>query len=399
MGRIAFFTERLPPDDDPISRFSYDLVKTLADQQHEVRVFSTYREGATLPKPRARVEILRPFRKWNWLELPKAFPLLIDFQPDIIHFVQPRAEALGGWTNAMALLPGVAAFMGGPAIVTSFYDLREERLHEHRTLIAMSDVITLSNQPQLDLLQNFIAGLKKLKRLPQLAILPVPAQPTALSSDESSRTDEFVLEFIERNSKSIFVPGHLDEHPDLDGLFEGLAVKLALYPEASVVFGGGWGEIPPRRRHQLMESFDSRASGNRVLISGPLSSKALRFCLARSRVVLLASIARTSLQLIQVMNEALSNSAVLILTLDQSKLTPIPWKDRENAFIVNQDRDTWWFAIDDAMKSDELVDKIRAGLPDFARAEALDHSGNTMSRLYSEALNRKKIGKQGSTSN
>ncbi len=386
MGRIAFFTERLPPDDDPISTFSYDLIKNLADQQHEVRVFSTYREGSQLPETRSRIEILRPFKRWNWLELPKAIPLLVDFQPDVIHLVQPRAEALGGWTNAMSVLPTFSSLLGRPAVVASFYDLREEKLPMHRTLLLSSDVVTVSNRPQLELLENFYRLQAK---RPVTAIVPVPSHQIEVGDDAySERNDEFLRNFIDSRPKTIFVPGDLDEHCNVEILFETLSEMLTRFPEASVIFGGGWGDIPPIKRHQLMAVFERARAGERVLLSGPLSSSGLLLCLGRSQVVLLASLATTSLKLTQVLSEAVSSGAVLIFTEEQSLLAALPWRDRQNAFIVGRDVHSWSTAMAEALTSHELVQLIRSRLPDFARAEGLDLPANTMSRLYSEALER-----------
>ncbi|MES2963616.1 MAG: hypothetical protein V4760_06970, partial [Bdellovibrionota bacterium] len=65
MARIAFFTERLPGnregiDSDPIAAFSFDLMMSLADQQHDVSVYTTYREGEIGAEPsHPRMRVLR----------------------------------------------------------------------------------------------------------------------------------------------------------------------------------------------------------------------------------------------------------------------------------------------------------------------------------------------------
>lgn len=394
MGRIAFFTESLPPDEDPISTFSYDLVKTLADQQHEVRVFSTYLEGQALPPSHSRIEVVRPFRNWSWLELPKMIPLLLDFQPEVIHLIQPRAAALSGWTNAMAALPSFAPLMGRPAIVASFFDLHEQRLNEQRLLLLASDVVTVSNQPQLELLNQFYSVHRKRPddHRPLSAVVPISTSLIKLR-DDSSR-DNFVRSFVSQNGQTVFIPGQVDEQSDPLGLFSLLAEILATNATATVVFGGGWGNIPQRTRHQFISKFENADAGARVLISGPLDEETLRFCLAKSTITILSSLSITSLRLTQVLSEGLACAAVLAITPNQSLLAAIPWKDRENVFLVGGPEKDWkhslGVAIQEALGSKDLVNRIRAHLPDFVRAEGLDQPANTMSRLYAEALERKR---------
>ena len=101
MAKIAFFIERLPPDADPISGFAYDLIRSLAEQSHEIRIYSTYVEGAPLPPRHPRIEILRPFQSWGWLEIPRVLPLLMEFRPDVFHLIQPGTET----RRAMSILP------------------------------------------------------------------------------------------------------------------------------------------------------------------------------------------------------------------------------------------------------------------------------------------------------
>lgn len=387
MSRIAFFTESLPPDEDPISTFSFDLVKTLADQQHEVRVFSTYFEGRELPPKHSRIEILRPFRNWGWLEIPKMLPLLLDFEPDVIHLVQPRGAALQGWTNAMNALPSFSLLLGRPAIVASFYDLHENRLKEHRLLLSASDVVTVSNQPQLDLLNGFYTP--QMKR-PLSAIVPIST--SSLGVRESEGSENFVRRFVDEQVATLFVPGQIDEQKSPRELFEVLARAIDEFETAAVVFGGGWGAISQRKRHELMEIFGD--AGSRVLISGALDEETLRFCLSRSSLTILSSLERTSLRLTQVLSEALSCSAVLAMTKEQSLLAAIPWKDRETGFLVAGADGNWQTSlgnsIRDVLHSEGLVEQIRAHLPDFVRAEGLDHPANTMSRLYADALTKKR---------
>jgi glycosyltransferase involved in cell wall biosynthesis len=392
MSRIAFFTERLPPDPDPISIFSYDLMCGLAEQQHELRVFSTYRSEAPLPPARPRMEILRPFRKWGWLELPRVVPVLMEFQPDIIHMIQPRDEALGGLTNAMSAIPGLAPLMGRPPVVTSFYDLSDDLLDRHRLLLLSSDVVTVSTRPQQDLIARYF---EKTGRSPAITLLPIPGTrgEDVLETDigiETQHMDSQALEaFLESGKKIFLVPGNIDEQSGLSRLVQEFATTLAEFPEAAVVFGGGWGRTPPATRHQLMAEFDRAGAGGRVYISGPLSGPQLRTCLQHAQLVFAAALAPESLRLAEIVRESLLAATPLVLSHEQARLGTVDWKDRKQALLIPS-ADGHAEVLREALSCEGLLASIRQCLPEFARSEALDQPGNVMSRVYAEILMRKR---------
>ena len=172
MARVAFFTERLPPSSDPIASFSYSLMYSLAQQQHEVQVYSTYRSGEDLPPMHSRLQILRPFQRWSWMELPALLPNLISFSPQILHVIQPHARAVRGLTNAMSALPSLAPLIGKPRIVTTYYDLNSQRLSAHKLLLTGTHLATVSNSYQRARLLNYTGNFKR--RRPRVEILPVP---------------------------------------------------------------------------------------------------------------------------------------------------------------------------------------------------------------------------------
>ena len=192
MARVAFFTERLPSSDsshvrEEITGFSYDLMTSLADQQHDVRVFSTYREDDTLPQVHSRLQILRPFRKWSWFEIPRLIPILLDFQPEIMHFIQPRKEAFMGLTNAMTALPALASVIGKPRIVVSLYDVRKDELQRNRSLLMMADTVIVANRLQADEINRWLGSAA---HRPMIEVVTLPGSENFESPiDSLRRTD------------------------------------------------------------------------------------------------------------------------------------------------------------------------------------------------------------------
>lgn len=395
MARIAFFTETLPPNSDLIARFSFDLIRSLADQEHEILVFSTYRPEAELPKSHPRIEILRPFRKWSWLEIPKIIQPLLQFRPEVLHFIQPRAEALEGFTNAMNAIAGLAPVIGKPSFVSSFYDVQPQSLKEHSLLLKASDAVTVSNQPQADLIIQTLESLHHASKKPrwnqpQVRILPVPGVVATLheSKNASAQASETAtLEtFFSQNQNVVVVPGDIGNHHDPESLFEILAELLAAQHHTAILFAGGWGRISPLRRRRLMNAFEKRALGSRVLISGPLNENQERLALINAKVVFAASLPNSALELTHFIRQALSTHSVLILNREQSSLDSIPWRHREHAFLCDPHPASWGPALAQALSEEDTAQTIRNHLPEFARLEALDQPSNVMSRIYAEIL-------------
>lgn len=374
MARIAFFTESLPPQSDIIAEFSYDLIRSLADQQHEIRVFSTYRDGQELPPAHPRIEVLRPFQSWSWLEIPRILPLLIDFRPELIHIVQPRAEALKGFTNAMSALPSLKLVLGQPVFVTSFYDLRRSLLKTHNLLLRASDAVTVSNSSQQELLSSVLTRAAH--------IVPIPSSTASGEAQADSNLEQFV-----DDGQVIFVPGDVGDHENIEELFSTLNSVLGKHPDSKVVFGGGWGSVHAKLRHVLLRPFAER--GSRILITGQLTPNEERLCLRKAHVVFTASLPPESMSLARIFREALKEAAPLLMTLSQSSLDGLNWRNGESALLTTDLPGDWLEALTEALSPTSEIAKVRENLPEFSRIEAIDLPGNVMSRLYAELLARR----------
>lgn len=405
MARIIFFAEKLPPAADAVSRFAFDLIRSLADHQHEIRVFSTYEPHIAPPPTPAHVEILRPFKKWSWLEVPAVVPLAMEFRPDILHFIQPRELALEGWTNATTALAGIGPLVGKPPVVTSFFDLHEDELPLHRLLLQASDAITVSNHTAASLLRRHFA---KAKRTPHIEVIPAPSSlihfsqgdqpyaadtgsPPAFARPAITDTAAEALEmFFSSHERVVFIPGDIDQQLDPPQVFDLASEILLNFEDTGIVFGGGWGRLRPRARRELMDVLESRGLGGRILITGPLESplksQLESDLLARADAVFVAALPRESLALTQFLRAALAVGAVLVISEAQSELDPLPWQDRTHAFISRGGTPGWGSALADALLARDLGASIRSRIREFHHREALDHPGNLMSRLYTRLI-------------
>ena len=394
MARIAFFSEKLPTEHqdtsstgvrDPITAFSYGLITSLADQQHEVRVFSTYREGEVPPPQSTRLQILRPFRNWGWLEMPRLIPLLLDFQPELVHIVQPRAESIRGLTNALTTLPAMSAVMGRPRFVMHLYDVSTVALNRNKMLLANTDVVIVSNRQQADEVTRWYVAKKLSNKLPQIEIVPLPTGETTDSNNEIEPMP--ALDALESRCKSIvLIPADLSDQKDYVGLVKMLNECLKHLPELGIVFGGGWGHLSIIERRALMREFEDSGHGARVLFTGPLSAAQEQACLAAAKVVFLAALTESALSLARWIRQSLQAARPLILRDEQCRLDPLNWQDRVNAYIVPSETSGWGLRLAESILDSDLRAQIQRSLPDFTRSEAVDQPGNSMSRIYAQVL-------------
>lgn len=382
MARIAFFSERLPTGSfDAITAFSYGLMTTLADQQHDVRVFSTYREGENLPPVHPRLQILRPFRNWGWLEIPRLIPILLEFQPELIHIVQPREETLRGLTNALTALPAMAPVMGRPRFVVSLYDVSPQALNRNKTLLSFTDVIVVTNREQADQVTRWYNG----RPTPTLEIVPLPTGDTNESVTEIEPLPALDA-LIARSKDLILIPGDLSEQRDPKALVQLLIETLDQVPTLGIVFGGGWGSISILTRRELMNAFEDHGHGARVLFTGPLTPAQEQACLSAATLVFLAALETTSLALARWIRLSLAAARPLILRDEQTELDPLKWQDRVNAYVVSSHLSSWGATLAESVLDRDLRKQIQKMLPDFTRSEAIDHPSNSMSRIYAQAL-------------
>ncbi len=397
MARLAFFTESLPssdrsrpgaPSSSEVTDFSYDLMTNLADQQHDVRVFSTYRESDTLPPSHPRLQIMRPFKRWGWLEIPRLVPILLDFQPEILHFIQPRREAFSGLTNAMTAVPSLAPLIGKPKVVVSLYDTRRDELNKNRGLLAAADSIIVANRQQADEVEKWIESSPKVSAHPPT--VSIVALPTVDTGDRLNEREVMpgLDQITSRSSKPILIPGDLDAfgRGDLDSLAILLNELFTAVPGLRVIFGGGWGRLSAHKRRSFMRLFEDHGHGAKILLTGPLSPAGEQSCLEVAKLVLLAGLPESSLSLARWIRLGLQASRPMVLSEEQCRLDPLKFRHMESAFIVTDDLRQWATTLSVALTNDSLRNEVRARLPDFARTEAVDQPGNAMSRIYAQVL-------------
>ena len=430
MARVAFLIERLPPHADPIGQMAYGLILQLAEQQHEIQIYSTYRERDDLPPPHPRIEILRPLRKWNWLEVPRLLAMMLDFKPEILHVIDPHAESLEGYTNALRAIPGLIPLMNHPKLALSFFDVHAPRIEKLKFLIEAANLITVTNRAQLQTIlktawqtdqvskqsigrrvgpQTVDADSSTTEIPSQLRLLPSAAhraidRPRTIDEmglgvrDTISFNETSPLErFLHNHRDFIFLPGDLDLHEDLEKLLPLFVRILQRFESSALIFGGGWGSIGSMRRRSLMSSIEESGVGARVFITGPLDASAELRCFSACRYASFVSLPDGTLAFTQALQRGLLGEAVLVLNKTQAERDALPWKHGENAMIASNQIQDWEPLFVELLTSDEKLTAIHLALKDFAREQTLDQPGNIMSRWYNEILMPRELGSDAHT--
>ncbi|MES2857147.1 MAG: hypothetical protein V4692_14860, partial [Bdellovibrionota bacterium] len=64
----------------------------------------------------------------------------------------------------------------------------------------------------------------------------------------------------------------------------------------------------------------------------------------------------------------------------------LPWKDRENSYVTEDDQASWGPVLSSAISDDALDRSVRSKLAEFARLETFDFPSNVMSRIYAQLI-------------
>lgn len=392
MARVVFFSERLQTPGDQISAFAFDIIRGVAASAHQVHALSTYDRAhphLDLQHPSEQpldFEILRPFEKWSWFEVPRLIPILMRLRPQIMHFIQPHAEALAGWTNAMSVLPALQPVLGNPRIVSSFFDLNEATLDRQRFVLLHSDTITVASPMQKIMLEKW---LKVYGSDTPVVVVPPPLAEENYVVDVNEALRASIRDFVAKPARrNIVLPGDLRDQCQRKVLFSLLRESLTAVSDLQIVFAGSWQGIGQRERHELLAEFAAPEIAARVLFTGKLPDSAERELLNFATVVFAACLAPAGLSLMRVARRALEAEAVLLLSAEQAANDTLPWLHGTNAFIADPTEAGMGLALAQALEAVENRGFAKQHLRQFALSEVIDQPVNIINRIYAQLAER-----------
>ncbi len=382
MAKIAFFTERLPTNDDDISLFSGALIQSLADQHHDIRIFTTD-DDSNWPAPHSRIEIVRPFRKWSWWETAKLIPMLAIDSPEIIHLIQPRHQSLVSFgPSPLNFVSALSSFPTKPRIVLSLYELDKRSLDKLRPTLHIASLILVRTQAQKAELEADwqVSGSR-------IAVIPALALP-AISNFENESLPETLSSVIEHTDRYIFIPGGLDQHSDLNVLFKTLALLAQEDDSLSFVIQGSWSDLAISKRSEWQSKFKSNPAAGRTLLTGSLSEDTEMYLFRSAPVVLLATLNPSKLKFWKHSRRALSVGSPLVLASSQVSVDELDWSDM-GATLNGNSASEIANACLTFLNSEELRTKAREQAFELADRQVTDQPANHLTRLYLDLLNRR----------
>lgn len=229
MARVLVLTDRLPDDHDWKGAFTWKLILSLAESQHQVLVLTTAdTEAIGITHP--RLSIGRPAPSWTAQHLPKFLQGILMFRPEVVQTFALKPSklwpAMTIWpylNSALRVLPGVKRFSG--YFEESDLSEKDPALIWHRGSHAGATFTpslqrTLSDRFQL---RSDVLPLD----------LELPRQREA-----GDRTG------------AILVPAPVGEWSNPDHGLDELARFLRENPESKARIVGGWGELPLLSRRE-----------------------------------------------------------------------------------------------------------------------------------------------------
>ncbi|MCB0385855.1 MAG: hypothetical protein KDD43_10725, partial [Bdellovibrionales bacterium] len=143
MARVLLVTPNLPPSPEPESLLAWRLANTLAESQHQVKILTGPHHYAEFPEFHSRVEVLQIFKRWSLLELPRIFPLWLQWRPEVLHLLPPpRPKPL--WYS-LPMTPGAFPMLPRPRVIASFWRLPERGWVFQSAAL---DAVTVANENQ-----------------------------------------------------------------------------------------------------------------------------------------------------------------------------------------------------------------------------------------------------------
>ncbi|HMN69983.1 MAG TPA: hypothetical protein PKC28_15685, partial [Bdellovibrionales bacterium] len=116
MARVLVFVDRAPGDPEWKGAFAWDLIRGLAESQHQVLAL-TILDPSEVDISHPRLTIARPAPSWNVMFAPRFLRAVIGFRPEIVHSIGLRSARgfapLTVWpilNSACVALPGMRRF-------------------------------------------------------------------------------------------------------------------------------------------------------------------------------------------------------------------------------------------------------------------------------------------------
>lgn len=249
MARVLVLTDRLPNDDDWKGALAWQIIRGLAESQHEVLVWTTV-DPVKIDVQHPRLSIGRIAPAWRAAYLPRIIQGLLSFSPEVIHTFAFKPSSLWPKLSAWPYLNGVSVLLPGTRRYSTFFeasdaDANPASLVWHQASTQCSTFT--SDQART------LAGRHGLR----CELLPLEG--------------EAPLEEIEESERYVLVPAPV---PAWRKELERLKDFLLRHPELRARIVGGWGDMAASERREGWRRLAEVA--DRISLLEPLDYLAFR---------------------------------------------------------------------------------------------------------------------------
>lgn len=248
MARLLVLTDRLPGDLDWKGAFTWDLIRSLAESQHQVLALTTEDPGEfNVSHP--RLTIARPGKSWGVQYLPKFLQAILLFQPDVVCTITPKnslqLKGLTIWPylqSALMVLPKIQRFSA--LFETKDTEKNQSSLSWHKGTNACV-VFTSSHRRDLRVLHEG-----------NIMISPFEMSLPQLESEYSE-------------TRYLLIPASVSEWTNPAENLQRLHDHLVKNPRLQVRINGGWGDMTAGEKRTAWQTLMPVA--DRLQLLEPLS--------------------------------------------------------------------------------------------------------------------------------
>lgn len=222
MSKILVFTDRTPHAGDPFSSLVWNQLEQLAQSQNDVTVVTHSDGDEAFDDIPGRIQVLRPWRHWGPLNLPKLLFLLQAERPDWLHLIEPLDSGefwgLSDRFHVLNIIAVLEMMRPRPKIsVQLFHPRAAKRSSLVKTWVEKSDRVFVSNREMFGPVLHSPAE-----------VMEAPFVFDGLKSTPEHWLQDWLEEYI-------FVPADLEEFVDFEALKSRLRRELIPRPQLQAV--------------------------------------------------------------------------------------------------------------------------------------------------------------------
>ncbi|MBX3022842.1 MAG: hypothetical protein KF799_14300 [Bdellovibrionales bacterium] len=250
MARLAVLTDRLPGDASWKGAYTWEIIRSLCESQHEVTVFTT-ENPEHIPLTHSRLTVARPARSFSADKLPRWTQALLVYRPEVIHTFPLQNTAHWPSLTVWPYLDAVCKVLPQTKRVSTMFD-REDFVTAPAWHAGADGWTVFSNELE-----------SEARRVYQGRIDVVPLEEMSWSSADNSPEG-----FEERDY--VFIPAPVSEWHHRQHALSILADHLIHHPETCVYINGGWGDLSLSERRRGWSQLSHVASRVRLMEAQPL---------------------------------------------------------------------------------------------------------------------------------